>query len=78
LQARQPHSQPGTGTTSFGRWVGQGYIQSTNNGGTTNSQCLLRGRSLGAAGIQALPLVGFAALAIGLAVVGARVARRKH
>jgi len=47
------------------------YIQRTSNGGLTNTRFTLRGAFVGA-NLPALPLIGFAALAVGLATIGAR------
>jgi hypothetical protein len=47
------------------------YIQVTSSGGTVNSLALLRGTFVGA-NLPALPLVGFSALALSLAVIGVR------
>ncbi|MCA9512910.1 MAG: hypothetical protein R3E88_18690 [Myxococcota bacterium] len=54
-----------------------GYINGTQNGGTTNGQYLLRGVFVGG-GVPALPLVGAGALALGLLVGGMRTALRKR
>jgi len=47
------------------------FIQRTSNGGLQNSRWALRGAFVGAA-LPALPLVGFGALALSLAVIGGR------
>jgi hypothetical protein len=47
------------------------YVQRTSNGGLQNSSYLLRGAFQGAS-LPALPLVGFGALALSLAVIGGR------
>jgi hypothetical protein len=47
------------------------YIRRTSNGGLQNNLTLLRGAFQGAS-LPALPLVGFGALALGLAAIGAR------
>jgi hypothetical protein len=69
-----------SGTYNLGTWafdaVGDyeavtGYIDRTTNGGLSNSQIVLRGAFQGSS-LPALPLVGAAALALSLAVVGGR------
>jgi hypothetical protein len=69
-----------SGTFNLGTWafdaVGdyeatEVYIGRTSNGGLTNTQALLRGAYTGSA-LPALPLIGFGALALSLAVIGAR------
>jgi hypothetical protein len=50
------------------------YVRRTSNGGLSNQQSRLRGAFHGA-GLPALPLIGFAALALGLATVGGRTLR---
>jgi hypothetical protein len=52
------------------------YIHLTVNGGTSNTRYQLRGAFVGAS-LPALPLVGFGALAVGLAVTGGRALRRR-
>jgi len=52
------------------------YIWGTFNGGVSNAQMLLRGSFVGGA-VPALPLVGAGALAVGLAIAGARSAMRR-
>jgi hypothetical protein len=47
------------------------YVQRTSNGGLQNSSYLMRGAFQGAS-LPALPLVGFGALALSLAVIGGR------
>ena len=47
------------------------YIQRTSNGGLQNSRYDMRGMFVGAS-LPALPLVGFGALAVSLAVIGGR------
>jgi hypothetical protein len=47
------------------------HIQRTSNGGLQNSRYDLKGAFVGAS-LPALPLVGFGALALGLAVIGGR------
>jgi len=47
------------------------YIQRTSNGGLQNSRWNMRGAFVGS-GLPALPLVGFGALALSLAVIGGR------
>ena len=47
------------------------YIQRTSNGGLQNSRYDMRGAFVGSA-LPALPLVGFGALALSLAVIGGR------
>jgi hypothetical protein len=49
----------------------QPFIFQTTNGGVTNSRALSRGAFVGAS-LPALPLVGFGALALSLAVIGGR------
>jgi hypothetical protein len=49
----------------------QVYVQRTSNGGLQNSSYLMRGAFQGAS-LPALPLVGFGALALSLAVIGGR------
>ena len=55
----------------------QNSNNTTNNGGQTNSQFLLRGKFVGAS-LPALPLLGFGVLVAGMAFVGARAAMRKR
>jgi hypothetical protein len=62
---------------SVGDYDGGYYITRTFNGGIGNGQSRLRGAFLGAS-LPALPLIGFAGLAAGLAVVGARAMLGKH
>jgi len=67
------------GTWSFdaaGNLTGTQYITGTFNGGTSNRQRLMRGAYVGAS-VPALPLIGAAALALGLAVAGTRSVMRK-
>lgn len=67
------------GTWSFdasGNLAASQYITGTFNGGTSNRQRLIRGAYVGSS-IPALPLLGAAALALGLAVTGARTVLRK-
>lgn len=52
------------------------YIWGTFNGGVSNTQSLLRGSFVGG-GVPAIPLFGVGALAVGLAVTGARSALRR-
>jgi hypothetical protein len=52
------------------------YIQRTSNGGLQNSKYDMRGAFVGAS-LPALPLVGFGALALSLAVIGGRAALGK-
>jgi hypothetical protein len=52
------------------------YVQRTSNGGLQNSKYDLRGAFVGAS-LPALPLVGFGALALSLAVIGGRAALGK-
>ena len=49
----------------------QSYIQRTSNGGLQNSRYDMKGAFQGAS-LPALPLVGFGALALSLAVIGGR------
>jgi len=67
-------------TYDLGTWVfdasgdfeaASNYVVGTFNGGTSNRQALLRGLYVGGS-IPALPLVGIAALALGLVTAGAR------
>jgi hypothetical protein len=69
-----------SGTYNLGTWVFDSvgdyaatypYIFQISNGGQTNNSLHLRGALHGSA-IPALPLVGFGALALSLAVIGAR------
>jgi len=69
-----------SGTYNLGTWafdaVGdyeatEVYIYRTSSGGTSNNQRLLRGAFNGSS-LPALPLVGFGALALSLAVIGGR------
>ena len=67
------------GTWSFdtaGDLTGSPYIAATFNGGTANRQRILGGAYVGAS-VPALPLIGAAALALGLAVAGTRSVMRK-
>ena len=67
------------GTWSFdaaGDLSASQYIHRTNNGGTSNGQRLVRGAYVGSS-IPALPLIGAAALALGLVVAGSRSVLRK-
>jgi hypothetical protein len=50
------------------------FINTTNNGGLTNSEQLIRGAFHGAS-LPALPLIGFGALACALLVIGGRALR---
>ena len=62
------------GTWSFnatGDYEGTIFYNRTNNGGLSNTNTIYRGTFVGAA-IPALPLVGFGALAVSLAVLGGR------
>ncbi|MEZ4218024.1 MAG: hypothetical protein R3E88_16175 [Myxococcota bacterium] len=68
------------GTWSFdsaGDMEGVPYISRTNLGGTSNEQSLVRGLYVGGS-VPALPLVGIAALAAGIATAGARAALRRR
>jgi hypothetical protein len=56
---------------SVGNLAADIYIERTSNGGITNQGLILRAAFQGAS-LPALPLVGFGALAAGLAVVGVR------
>ena len=68
-------------TYDLGTWVfdattgdfeaAQPHITRTSNGGLTNNGSKLRGQFVGAS-LPALPLFGFAALALSLAVIGGR------
>jgi len=79
VEPDQPSTTYDMGTWSFdaaGDYTAPPYVQRTSNGGIANTQWELRGTFTGAA-LPALPLVGFGALAIGLAVVGGRSLMRK-
>jgi hypothetical protein len=56
---------------SLGDMEADFYITATLNGGTANTASRLRGAFVGTS-LPALPLVGFAALAAGLAAIGGR------
>jgi hypothetical protein len=63
---------------STGDFDATGYVVSTFNPGTTNTQNFLDGKLFGTT-LPALPIVGFGALALGLLVVGGRsLMRRKE
>jgi len=63
-------------TTPTGDLEATPFVTRTQNGALANSQRVIRGALQGAA-LPALPLVGFGALALGLAAVGARSVMRK-
>ena len=86
-QRTEDASQPspiGSTTYDIGTWnfdaagdfEATPYYDQTNNGGIGNSSYTLRAAFVGSS-LPALPLVGFGALAIGLAVVGARTAMKR-
>ena len=67
------------GTWSFdaeGDLSASQYINRTSNGGTANGQRLITGSYVGSS-LPALPLIGAAALALGLVVAGSRSVLRK-
>jgi len=81
-----PAPNPDSPTYDLGTWAfdaegdmdaATAYIISTNNGGTTNIQFLIKGAFVGGS-IPALPLVGAGALALGLLVAGSRAMLRKR
>ncbi|MEE3330145.1 MAG: hypothetical protein VX246_04685 [Myxococcota bacterium] len=79
-----PAPDPDSPTYDLGTWsfdaegdlTGSQYIAATFNGGTANRQRILTGAYVGAS-VPALPLIGAAALALGLAVAGTRSVMRK-
>jgi hypothetical protein len=86
-QRTEDGSQPspiGSTTYDIGTWnfdaagdfEASPYYDQTNNGGIGNSLYTLRGQFFGSS-LPAMPLVGFGALALGLAVVGARTAMKR-
>ncbi|MEE3330146.1 MAG: hypothetical protein VX246_04690 [Myxococcota bacterium] len=79
-----PAPDPNSPTYDLGTWSfdaegdlsASAYITGTHNGGTSNRQRIVKGAYVGAS-VPALPLIGAAALALGLAVAGTRSVMRK-
>ena len=76
VQPQKPSATYNLGTWGFDGTTGdyqitQPYIERTSNGGLQNSQYDMRGAFVGSA-LPALPLIGFGALALSLAVIGGR------
>ena len=76
IQPQKPSATYNLGTWAFDATTGDyaitaPYIERTSNGGLQNSQYDMKGAFVGSA-LPALPLIGFGALALSLAVIGGR------
>jgi len=76
ITPEKPSTTYNLGTWDFDAQTGdyqitQAYIERTSNGGLQNSQYDMKGAFVGSS-LPALPLIGFGALALSLAVIGGR------